>query len=111
MHFTNALAGIAVSDITKATKWYTEFLGRDPDRVPMSSDVEWDFPGGATLQVFDDKRRAGHSSLTLVPDDFKNEVERLANLGHRPSDSKSGKFEIAIFADPDGNRLVLAQPN
>ncbi|WP_276120083.1 VOC family protein [Pararhizobium qamdonense] len=110
MAFENILAGIAVADMEAAKAWYTAFFDRQPDRIPMAADVEWDFPGGSTVQVFEDADRAGSSSATLVPDNLEAELARLAELGHQPSERSSGKFQIAIFEDLDGNRLVLAKP-
>ena len=110
MAFENVLAGIAVRDMRTAKIWYSAFFARQPDRIPMESDMEWDFPGGSTIQVFRDAERAGNSSATLVPDDLDAELARLAELGHNPTERSSGKFEIAIFEDLDGNRLVLAKP-
>lgn len=110
MAFENILAGIAVADMEAAKAWYTAFFDRQPDRIPMATDVEWDFPGGSTVQVFEDADRAGSSSATLVPDNLEAELARLAELGHQPSERSSGKFQIAIFEDLDGNRLVLAKP-
>jgi hypothetical protein len=46
----------------------------------------------------------------MVRDALDAEVERLEKVGHRPLETSFGKFEIAIFEDPDGNRIVLAQP-
>lgn len=110
MAFENILAGIAVADMRAARVWYSAFFNRQPDRVPMETDMEWDFPGGSTVQVFGDADRAGSSSATLVPDNLDAELARLAKLGHQPKERSSGKFEIAIFEDLDGNRLILAKP-
>lgn len=110
MAFDNIFAGIAVADMQAAKVWYSAFFDRQPDRIPMDTDMEWDFAGGSTVQVFEDANRAGSSSATLVPDDLNAELARLAQLGHHPNERSSGKFEIAIFEDLDGNRLVLAKP-
>lgn len=109
MAFENILAGIAVADMQAAKAWYSGFFDREPDRIPMDTDMEWDFPEGSTVQVFGDAKRAGNSSATLVPDNLDAELARLAELGHQPTERSSGKFDIAIFEDLDGNRLVLAK--
>lgn len=31
------------SDLPRSRVWWTRLLGREPDRVPMPSDVEWHF--------------------------------------------------------------------
>lgn len=108
MAIRSVIAGIAVTDIEAARSWYGRFLGQQPDRIPMPNDMEWDF-GATTLQIFDDGERAGKSSVTLEPDDFENEVRRLADLGHKPSETGAGSFRFAIFHDPEGNQLVIAK--
>jgi catechol 2,3-dioxygenase-like lactoylglutathione lyase family enzyme len=111
MGFKTILANLAVSDIEAAKAWYADFFGRQPDRVPMANDAEWDFPGGSTVQVVEAPQDAGHSTVTLEPETaLRDEVERLANLGLEPESEQEGTFRIAIFLDPDGNQLVLAEP-
>ena len=110
MPVTNALAGVAVSDLFKSIPWYSRLLDREPDAQPMAEVAEWKFEKGGWIQIFKDKDRAGSSSVTLVVDNLD---ERLADLKEKRisilhvADSKLVK--TAIIADPDGNQIVFAQ--
>ena len=106
----NALAGVAVRDLARAVAWYERLLGRAPDARPMEEVAEWEFSKGGWLQVFQDTKRAGSSSVTLVEDNLD---ERLVDLGAKGINigptSKSDYVNTAIISDPDGNRIVFAE--
>jgi predicted enzyme related to lactoylglutathione lyase len=108
---TNALAGIAVEDITEAIDFYQTLFGRPADARPMHDVAEWKTTGGGWIQVLADADRAGASSLTLVVDDLAEELGRLALLGLDPVAKAMGDFfKTAKFRDPDGNQITLSQP-
>lgn len=106
----NVLAGIAVTNLDEAEVWYDNLFGRAPDTRPMDELVEWQFPGGGWLQVFQDPTRAGHTSITLVETDFQKRLEEL-NILHIQilSVVQGDKVRVCIINDPDGNRIVFAQ--
>ena len=111
MTITNALAGIAVDDIVEALDFYERLFGRPADARPMNDVAEWKLPGGGWVQVLTDADRAGASALTLVVDDLAEELGRLALLGLNPVAKAMGDFfKTAKFRDPDGNQIVLMQP-
>jgi len=58
MPVTNVLAVIPAADLSLGRPWWTQLLGREPDRVPMPSDVGWHFCSGA-WQLVEDSERAG----------------------------------------------------
>lgn len=112
MAVTAALAFVATQDLTASRAWWENLLGREPDRVPMPSDVEWAFNGGSGIQLVDDARRAGSSSVTLVVDDVDAELAAVAERGiavPAAQTTPSGQFRIAILDDPDGNTVMFAQ--
>lgn len=110
MTIKNVLAGIGVSDLAAAESWYAKLIGRAPDARPMDELIEYQFATGGWLQLFEDKDRAGHGSVTMVVDDFEAALAALATNGiaHDPP-SRGDYVETVIFADPDGNRIVFAQ--
>lgn len=111
MTITNALAGIAVDDINTAIDFYEILFGRRPDARPMNEVAEWKLPGGSWVQVFTDADRAGASSLTLVVDDLAEDLGRLGLHGLKPVAKAMGDFfKTAKFRDPDGNQIILSQP-
>jgi hypothetical protein len=50
--FENALASVAVKDLSSATDWYERLFGRPADSSPMSELREWKFPRDGWLQVY-----------------------------------------------------------
>jgi hypothetical protein len=110
MSIRNALAGVAVKDLKAATAWYGKLIGREPDTRPMSEVVEWQFSTGGWLQVFEDKKRAGSSSVTFVENDFNARLNDLKAATFRvESLTQSDIINVAIIHDPDGNQIVFAQ--
>jgi hypothetical protein len=90
--------------------WYAKLLGREPDTRPMNGLAEWQFETGGWLQVFEDKKRAGHSSVTLVETDVVHRIAELKSKGIALfSETLSESIKLAIVKDPDGNQVVFAQ--
>jgi hypothetical protein len=110
MAITNALAGIAVNDLGAAILWYSQLLGRPPDRRPMPNVVEWRFESGAGLQLYEDEDRAGGSCVTLVESDLDKRAAHLkAEDIPIQSRSNSAKLRSLTIEDDDGNRIVFTQ--
>jgi catechol 2,3-dioxygenase-like lactoylglutathione lyase family enzyme len=110
MPISNALAGVAVSDLERSIDWYRKLLGREPDRRPMANDAEYGFEAGGWMQLFVDKERAGRSSVTLVVDDIDAQIEALRGAGIDAGEPDRSDFaDIVIIHDPDSNQIVLAQ--
>ena len=110
MSVKNALAGVAVSHLTSSIDWYTSLFGRGPDTLPMKELAEWKFETGGWVQVFEDEKRAGSSSVTLVETDVKSRIKDLeANSIEIVSKTDSDVIKLAIIKDPDGNQIVFAQ--
>jgi catechol 2,3-dioxygenase-like lactoylglutathione lyase family enzyme len=108
---TNALAGIAVDDITEALDYYERLFGRPADARPMSEVGEWKLAGGGWVHVFTDADRAGASTVTLIVEDLAEELGRLALLELKPVAKAMGDFfKTAKFRDPDGNQIIFSQP-
>lgn len=111
MTITNALAGIAVDDLTVTLPWYEQVFGRAPDARPMVDIAEWKFPTGGWVHIATDADRAGASSITLIVDDLAAHVARLEALTIVPVSKRIGDYvKTAIFRDPDGNQLIFTQP-
>jgi predicted enzyme related to lactoylglutathione lyase len=108
---TKALAGVAVEDINNAIDFYEVLFGRAADARPMKEVAEWKQTGGSWVHVFTDLDRAGASSLTLIVDDLAEELGRLELFGLKPVSKAMGDFfKTAKFRDPDGNQIILSQP-
>lgn len=106
---TNALASLAVKDLTTSAAWYGKLIGR-PSSSPMSEVKEWTFAGGGSLQLYEDPHRAGQGSCTLTVDDIDSHVAKLRLLGIDTSQRSAGpRVKTVMVADPDGNHLAFAQ--
>jgi len=111
MSMHNVMAALAVRDIEAAGSWFTKLLGRGPTRAPMHGLLEWGFPGGGSLQVFEKTERAGLGSITIIEDDLKSRIASLQTAHIRiDREEVSNATSIAVVEDPDGNRIVFAMP-
>ncbi len=111
MTLTNVLAGLAVEDVANSLAWYEYLFGRPADARPMADVAEWKLPGGGWVHVMSDADRAGAGVVLLIVDDIGEELERLETHGIKPVAKAIGDFfKTAKLRDPDGNLIVLSQP-
>jgi hypothetical protein len=75
-----------------------ETSGEAPDTNPMNELYEWQF-AGRWLQLVEDKKRAGSSSVTF-------EAANRPKGGRRAHARR--KLDVVILADSDGNQIVFA---
>ena len=110
MPIVNALAGIMVHDLDAAVAWYEKLLDRPPDRRPMEGLAEWRMHDGAWIQVYEDKQRAGFSSVTFAVHGFEQQLDELkAKAIPVESTTSSDYVKTATVQDPSGNRVVFAE--
>jgi hypothetical protein len=73
--------------------------------------AEWHHGDSAGVQLFEDKAKAGKSTLTLIVSGLQGEHERLTEIGLKPGPIESGDtVSVVRLNDLDGNLVVLAQP-
>jgi predicted enzyme related to lactoylglutathione lyase len=110
MAITNALASLAVADLSAAAKWYEKLFGRAADSTPMPEVAEWKFERGGWLQVYELKARAGAGSVTLAVSDLDEQIKSLHQLGiDTDPPLVSSQASVVMIKDPDGNSLAFAQ--
>ena len=110
MSINNAIASLAVKDLSVAVEWYEALLERAADSRPMAEVAEWKFPHGGWLQVYQAPERAGNGSVTLAVSDLKGFVQRLEKLGIDTSQrTSSPKVKTVMIVDPDGNHVAFAE--
>lgn len=109
MSILNALASVAVTDLTSAVQWYEKVLGRPASR-PMPEVAEWSFERGGGLQVYQLPERAGSGSFTLAVSNLK---ELIAHLDYLSIDTRqrtsSDKVKTVMITDPDSNHIAFAE--
>jgi glyoxylase I family protein len=111
MQIDRVLAGVAVSDLERSTRWYESAFGRSADAEPMPGLAEWHTPGGV-IQVVADQKRAGGSLVTLWVPDIRAALTELAQRGGPTADldeTTSDKVLFAQITDPDGNAITVVQ--
>ncbi len=110
MPIVNALAGIMVRHFETSVAWYEKVLGRPPDARPMDGLAEWKLPDGAWIQVYQDRDRAGFSSVTFQVTSFEQQLEELtAKNIHLGAMTTSDYVKTVTVKDPSGNRVVFAE--
>ena len=110
MSITNALASVAVSDLSSAVAWYEDLFGRPADSTPTSELAEWSFDMGGRLQIYQLPARAGSGSFTLAVSSVSEQVAHLAKFDIDTSQRGSaGKVNTLMITDPDGNHIAFAE--
>ena len=110
MPITNALASLAVRDLTRSREWYEKLLG--PGTQPMPEVVEWQFDRGGGLQVYAGPERAGQGSCTLIVDDIDEIAQQLrsSGLAKDAEPARDQRVDTIMVKDPDGNSIAFAAP-
>ena len=110
MLIRNALASIAVKDLSAAVAWYQRVLGKPPDSRPTPELAEWAFEDGGRLQLYALPERAGSGSVTLVVSSIADQVANIQMLAiDTGQQSTSDTVKTLMIADPDGNHIAFAE--
>jgi predicted enzyme related to lactoylglutathione lyase len=111
MQLASIYAQLNCSDLTASLDWYATLFERDPDAQPMPGLAEWHHGRQAGFQLYQDERNAGHGTLTLIVEKVREEHERLTRASLSPGPVESADYTMIMqLKDPDGNLVVLAQP-
>ena len=111
MAITNALASLAVADLSASARWYEKLFGRAPDSTPM--------PEAGRVEVRARRLAArcaraqgarGAGSVTLAVTDLDEQIKTLHQLGiDTDPPLVSSQVSVLMIKDPDGNSLAFAQ--
>jgi hypothetical protein len=110
MTVTNALASLAVRDVSAASEWYETLLG--PGTQPMPEVVEWQLERGGGLQVYTAPERAGQGSCTLIVSDIDEIAQHVRSTGLATDvePARNDRVDTLMIKDPDGNSIAFAAP-
>lgn len=109
MPIETIFANVSCSDLSVSEPWYEKLFGRAADRHPMAGLAEWHFTASAEVQLYEDKAKAGRSTLTIGVLPLGEERERLRQAGIAAGEIEPAEhFFILRLSDPDGNLIVLA---
>jgi catechol 2,3-dioxygenase-like lactoylglutathione lyase family enzyme len=101
-------AHVSCSDLEASLPWYEKLFGMPVTRRPMDGLAEWHFTESAGVQLFEDKKHAGASTLTIGVSPMEPEHQRLLDQGLKPGPVEETKdFHLARLKDPDGNLVVF----
>jgi len=111
MQIQGIYAALATADIDKAETFYARLFERAPDDRPMKGLIQWRDVAGANIQIFQDADNAGSGRLTIVVPKMEDTRGALEQMGVTLTGESQGDYgKIAQIADPDGNRITLAEP-
>jgi 2-dehydropantoate 2-reductase len=103
---------VPVSDYDRGRSWYEQLLGRTADVLVHAAECMWQLAPSAWLVVVADPAlQPGSAKVTALVDDLD---AQLAELGRRgiatgPIELAPGRYRKIEIADPDGNRVAIAQ--
>ncbi|HEY2038150.1 MAG TPA: VOC family protein [Edaphobacter sp.] len=111
MAIEKIFAHVSCINLERSKQWYAQLFGRAADAEPMQQLAEWHHGSNAGMQLFEDAKSAGKSTLTLIVGALGEEHKRLQALGLNAGAIESGDtVSVLRMNDPDGNLVVLAQP-
>lgn len=111
MEIQGIFAALATANMNNAERFYTRLFGRAPDDRPMDGLIQWRNVAGANIQIFQHEENAGSGRLTIVVPNMAEARQSLEEMGVDLKDESQGDYgRIAQIADPDGNRITLAEP-
>ncbi|RFB88787.1 lactoylglutathione lyase [Rhizobium leguminosarum bv. trifolii] len=111
MRIQRIYAALATASMDRAEHFYTRLFEREPDDRPMDGLIQWRGIAGANIQIFYDKEHAGSGRLTVVVPKIDEVRKTLEKMGLKLTGELEGDYgRIAQLADPDGNRITLAEP-
>ena len=111
MRIQGVYAALTTANMDRAETFYTHLFGREPDDRPMEGLIQWRDVAGANVQIFRDADQAGSGRMTIVVPKMEEARASLEEIGVTLTDESEGDYgKIAQIADPDGNRVTLAEP-
>jgi hypothetical protein len=100
-------AGVAVSDLPRAVRWFDRLFGDVESFEPMDTERVWTLAERCHLYVELLPQHAGHSMVTLFVDDLAGFAAAAAERGLDPQTQEfyDNGVSKAIYRDPDGNEI------
>lgn len=104
-------AQLNCTDMERSAAWLAKIFGRPADAAPMDGLNEWHHADNAGVQLVQNGTDAGRGYLTLIVEDIEAELARLSDAGIKTEKATTGNMAtVSQLVDPDGNKVVLAQP-
>lgn len=105
-------AGVAVSDLPRAVRWFDRLLGEVETFEPNETERVWTLAEHCHVYVELKPVPAGHSMLTLFIDDLDRFVEAAAARDLEPDSHETYDNGVrkVVYRDPDGNEIGVGGP-
>lgn len=105
-------AGVAVSDLPRAERWFDRLLGEVETFRPNGTERVWTLAEHCHLYVELKPQQAGHSMVTFFVDDFDGFLAAAADRGLAPRARETYENGVrkALYSDPDGNEVGVGGP-
>jgi catechol 2,3-dioxygenase-like lactoylglutathione lyase family enzyme len=100
-------AGVAVSDLPRAVRWFDRFFGEVVSFEPNDTERVWTIAEHRHVYVELEPAHAGHAQVTLFVGDFDGFVGAVARRGIEPEkrETYGNGVRKAVYRDPDGNEI------
>ncbi len=100
-------AGVPVSDLAAALKWYERLMGYPPSFFPNDTEAVWEVAEHRFVYIVQQPDHAGHAIQLLFVDDFDALIAQIADRGLKPTKEEvlSNGVRKTTYRDPDGNEI------
>lgn len=104
---TDLFAGVAVSDLERAVRWFEALLGDVESFDPNDTERVWTVADHGHVYAVMQPEDAGHSLVTLFVGDLDAFLRSAAGRGVHPvsTETYDNGVRKATFRDPDGNEV------
>lgn len=105
-------AGVAVSDLPRAARWFDRLFGEVESFEPNDSERVWTLMEHGYLYAELQPEHAGHSMVTVFVEDFDAFLGAAAGRGLDPRslETYDNGVRKATYRDPDGNEIGIGGP-
>lgn len=102
-------AGVAVSDLPRAVRWFDRLLGDVESFEPNDTERVWTVARHRHVYVELRPGHAGHAMVTLFLDDLDAFIGAAARRGLPPDTQETYDNGVrkAVYRDPDGNEIGI----
>lgn len=106
---TDLFAGLPVTDLARAVRWYEALLAGPPAFYPNDTEAVFEVVEHGYLYVEVRPEPAGRGFVTLFVEDLDARLAAITERGLRPESEET--YENGVrkvhFRDPDGNEVGL----
>ena len=105
-------AGVRVSNLAAALKWYERLFGSPPSFRPNEREAVWELGEHRFLFIEEGPDHAGHARHLLFVDDLDGLIAEIAQRGLQPSEQETYANGVrkAAYRDQDGNEFGFGGP-